>query len=256
MKMRLPTAAKGRHGMSFIEISMATIILALALLPVFGLIQGGLVRSDVSASYSAATELATALMNKLLSDTVKFADIPATTAGGYLTAAGSVAAESSLGPLFDEPGWEAEGQAMARTKDNIRYKVELWVGNLSADTDLVFHYLVNPEVDYQQARAADSKYGLYDNVLVLPDYEYSPYNPANAHLDANNPGSAWSTRVTTLNQWEVASKRNPVAHDANNNFKKLVIRVSWSGQPTGRTGLGNATKEFFLISFRANLEGE
>jgi hypothetical protein len=255
MKTRL-LPQKGRGGMSFIEISMATIILALALLPVFGLIQGGLVRSDVSASYSAATELATALMNKLLSDTVKFADIPASAAGSYLTPAGSVAAETSLAALFDEPGWEAEDKAMARTKDNIRYKVELWVGNMAADADLVFHYLVNPEVDYQQARAPETRYGLFDNVLVLPDYEYSPYNPANGHLDANNPGSAWSTRVTTLNQWEVASKLNPVPHDANNNFKKLVLRVSWSGKPTGRSGLGDATKEFFLISFRANLEGE
>ncbi|MBI3890426.1 MAG: hypothetical protein HY303_02725, partial [Candidatus Wallbacteria bacterium] len=81
-------------GFTFIEISLATLIMALALLPIFGLIQGGLVRTDVSVSYSAATELASAVMNQLLSDALPFEKIPETPDGKYLADDGSVAFKS------------------------------------------------------------------------------------------------------------------------------------------------------------------
>jgi len=77
-----------RTGFTFIEIAMATLVMALALLPIFGMIQGGLVRSDISVSYSAATELASALMNQLMSDVLPFDSIPETPGGKYLAADG------------------------------------------------------------------------------------------------------------------------------------------------------------------------
>lgn len=250
-------ATPRRAGITFIEISLATLILALALLPVVGLIQGGLVRTDVSVSYSAATELGSAVMNKLLGDSLRFEDIPATPAGSYLAPDGSVAFESSLDPVFDDADWQTEEKARARTKDNIRYKVELWVGNFRGDTDLRFSYLENPNVDFTQA----SPYNRYNPRLKLAadDWPFSPYNPAQKptdHLDKNRPGSAWSTQISSYTQYEVMGRLGTsTGSNSNQTLKKLVLRVSWSGKPTGRHGLGDATKEFWLISLRANLGG-
>ncbi len=240
------------RGFSFIEISMAIIIFALALLPAFGLIQSGLIRSDVSASYSAATELASATMNRLLSDALPFQDIPISPAGQYLAPEGSVAHEGSLDLLFDGSGWATEERSRSRTKDNIKYFVEIWVGEFADDTDLLFRYLENPNIDYNRATPYNKYYG--QMTLKDDDFDFSPYNAATVNLDTNQPGSAWATAVTTRSQWEVSSAQDPsLPHDQNQSLKKLVVRVSWSGTPTGRRALGGATKEILLVSFRANL---
>lgn len=245
-----------RRGVSFIEISLATIVLAVALIPVFGLIQGGLIRSDVSTSYSAATELASSLMNKLLGDALPFDDIPESPGGEYGKPGGSVANDSKLDQLFIDSGWAIDGQGRARTKDNIRYKAELWVENFDGDDDLQFRYLENPNVDYNQATPYNSFYPKM--MLTAADWAFSPYNSSQAKgnkLDANAPGSAWASKVILVNQMTVRKKIVPGAAVVHQNFKKLLIRISWSGKATGRKALGDASKEFWLISFRANLGG-
>ena len=263
-----------RTGFTFIEIAMATLVMALALLPIFGMIQGGLVRSDISVSYSAATELASALMNQLMSDVLPFDSIPETPGGKYLAADGSVAAKSGLDAIFGDGGWVVDNFSRLRTAtnasaNNIQYRVDLWVGRFKEDGELNFSYLENPNIDFTQKGQPSDKFDRFFTKMVLDDWTFSPYNPGQEvgnHLKgpktvpATPPttlsGSAWATRVTSINQFVVTSRKSAsVVSGDNKNLKKLVLRIQWSGKATGRTGLGDHDKEFWLVSFRANLGG-
>lgn len=233
--------------MSFIEISLATLVMALALLPIFGLITGGLVRSDVSVSYSSALEISSSIMSKLLSEQIPFGDIPASPEGTYKTPEGSVAGAASLDLVFDDPGWQVDENSRTLVKENILYRVELWVGEFREDGDLTFHYYENPRINYNQANPFNAYYATLR--LRDGDWEFSPYNTESPHIT----GSAWATVATSLTQWDLSTSGTATPRDQNENLKKLVLRTSWGPPEGGTRAVGRAVKDIWLVSFRANL---
>jgi hypothetical protein len=239
-----------RRGVSFTEIAFAMLILGLALLPVFGLITGGLARTDISTGITAAVQLGSAVMNKLLSDSLPFASIPVVAGAVYRNAAGSVAGNATLDPVFNDPGWAISGTARTLTKDGIDYSVFLWTGRFTRDTDLSFRYLKSPDIRYTDY-PGNSQYYMPQLRLQSSDYGFSPYNGANTH----NVGAQWASTVETKNQGEVSPTASSTPHDANQSLLKLVLQVVWSPHATRARGIGEANKSFWLISFRANLGG-
>lgn len=225
------------------------VILAMALIPVFGLITGGVMRTDISVSLSGAVELATATMNKLLSESLPFDAIPVTPAGGYRQESGSVAGATTLDPVFEESGWTVTGNGRSRTKDGITYKVQLWSGEALRDSDITFRYLASPQIQTENGG------GRFDWLLAMGagDWDFCPYNPTGSNRVTGTP--AWASQEVTLNQWDVSAAASSAPHDQNHNIKKLVVRVSWSLRDPGTRGVGVGEKEFFLISLRANLGG-
>lgn len=221
----------------------------MALIPVFGLITGGLARTDVSVSYSGAVELATSVMNGLLSDGLPFESIPDTPDGQYRDPAGSVAGAGTLDPVFADGGWTVDGASRLKTVDNIRYRVELWSGPFLRDADLAFGYLQNPDIDFNKASPYTRYYGAMR--LTASDFGFSPYNPTTD----KRTGSAWATAVTSKDQWALSADSPTAPHDRNQNLKKVVLRISAAIRSQKLRGLGENEKEFWLVSFRANLGG-
>jgi Tfp pilus assembly protein PilV len=239
-------SASARAAMSLTEVALAMAILALAMLPVFGLITGGLARTDIATGMTAAAQLASSIMNRLLSDSFSFANLPISPAGRYRDPQGSVAADTRLNPIFDEAGWTTSGNSRLITQDTISYQVYLWIGTFARDTDLSFRYLQSPDVRYTDATPNT----MYMPLLRLQSshWDYSPYNPANAHVDA-----AWASQVVSKSQWEVAAGTGTIAHDANQNFAKIVLQIAWFPHHASNRGLGDNQKNFWLVSFRANV---
>ncbi|MBI3890786.1 MAG: hypothetical protein HY303_04575, partial [Candidatus Wallbacteria bacterium] len=182
-----------------------------------------------------------------------------------------------LDDVFAESGWTVDSAfpfsrirtAGNASSNNIQYRVDLWVGRFKEDNQLKFNYLNNPNIDYTQPGKPGDAFDRYFTKMTLgaEDWDFSPYKPKQKpgehlykSLSATQPstlsGSAWATVVTSLDQFQVTSRSDKSAKTGDNqNFKKLVLRIKWSGKATGRHGLGDHDKELWLISFRANLGG-
>ncbi len=248
--------SRARFGVTFIEICMAVAILAMALIPIAGLITGGLARSDLSVSYTTAAELAEGILNNMLSDSFPFVSIPETPAGQWGAPGGSVAADPNLDPIFEgEEPFTVDGNLRYVVKNGIRYDVEIWVLNYGDASDLEFHYYESPRVNYykQFSEVPDGSPRIVWKVCLQgSDYPYSPYNesisPANLVT-----GAAWCTVVRTVNQSEVSEPVSTAVPPSFQNFKKIWLRISWSGVFNNRRGIGRQRKSLDVVTFRANL---
>lgn len=246
------TRRRGPAGTSFIEIVLATVVMALALIPVFALITGGLVRTDLNVSYTTGSQILRSVMSNLLSDSFRFNDIPVSAAGTYRDPSGSVAADPRLDPVFSGDAYEIDGTNPRRaiSKNGLRYFVELWVANYGGNDDIRFSYLDTPVIDYY----SDEK---FVKQLVLSDADYAGFSPYNGSLPASSlvTGSAWATRVVTVAQNDVTEEEDDgTGTMVFQNFKKLVLRVSWETGADNRRGSGSrVVRDLWLVSFRANL---
>lgn len=261
------------RGFTFIEIMFATAILAFAMIPVFGLMTSGLMRTDVNVGHSNAVEIATGLMNQILSEETSMASLAFTSGtasfperGSPLAAGtGSVAHLSSMDHLFQSGAWTTVTTAetrMIRT-NGIEYQVQIWLRGYQAANDLRFGFFEVPVIEYR-AFPDDPPSKLtseFDRVRTLDEAThqdfsrgYSPFSPQNVQDHASEPTSRVSTfpfaQVTVLEDQSTISEPDPATGNFRD-FAKVWIRVSWGYE--GRRERGRA-KDFWLISFKADLQ--
>jgi len=241
-----------RLGVTFIEVCVSVVLLAVAVIPIFGLITGGLVRTDINASYTTASQLLQGVMSNLLSDSFSFYSIPQSDLTKYRQADGSVAADPRLDPVFGHDNFQTEMQMRFILKNGLRFDIELWVANYDQAGDILFTHLETPMVNYYSD--PDSMLKL---VLDATDYRADGYSPFHPSLQASQliTGSAWASTIVSSDQ----SAFTELTDDGSgsmvyNNFKKLVLRVSWTtGRSYRRGQTQQHTRELWLVSFRANL---
>jgi len=260
-------------GFTFIEILMATAVLAFAMIPVFGLMTTGMVRTDINVGHTNAVEIATGLMNQVLSEETLMSDLVYTDGeatfpdrGSPLeTGLGSVAHEAGMNRFFQSGAWTTSTTETRVLRANgIEYHVQMWIRRYTQPADLNFGFYELPIIEYR--RFPDDPPGKlaseFDRVLVLDedvhqDYTrgYSPYSPQNTAPHGSEPPSpiltnpyATNTVVESLGE---ISEQDPAAPGQYLDFAKVWVRVSWGYIRQGERG---RAKDLWLISFKANLQ--
>ncbi len=255
------------RGFTLIEILIATVVLAFAMIPVSGLMTTGLVRTDVNVGYTAAVELSSGIMNHILSEDTPFSMLPvspATTAyparGSALApATGNVAADPALDRLFPAPEWSVDAGNGTRdiTMNGITYHVMMWVGVYPQANQLQFGFYESPVLGFHLGTNPAE----FEKVktLLASDYAagFAPWAPGSvAATPADVFPSQAASRIVS-HPWcrtEVIQDQTALSEGtagAFANFAKVVLRVSW-GEDL-RLGRGGA-KDFWLVSFKADLQ--
>lgn len=256
-----PGGEPSRHGFTLIEILIATFVLAFAMIPVFGLMTRGAVRTDLNAGYTNAVELASGVMNQLLSEQTTFASLP--DSGGVAAypaprselaeAGGNVAADPALDPLFPAPQWTTTAEGTRTIEINgTQFHVQLWIGRYGAANAPIFGYYRSPVIDFRSG--ADPRQ--FDCVKTIDQAAYtngfSPYAPSSLIDQTANPLSRVSTGAWAQPASEVVETVAEYAEDAQPiNLAKIVLRVSWGYR--GRRMRGSS-KEFYLMTLKADLQ--
>jgi hypothetical protein len=236
-------------GFNLAEIMLAMLILGLALAPVFGLITGGMVRTDVSASYENAATIAASVLGTLISTTVAFSDLEAQ-------------APSSLGQEHPGPkdppnvlGTFGSGTDQYFVVGRIRYFTDLWVGFYPAKAgdsqEITLAYYLNPQVYFEGDLDYVSK---FYRSPALTDRNYSPYNKdipdANLMADpADGRKHKWAADE------KVASAADLGRTPGQRHLAKLILRIRWGGEDfKGAEGVRGGEKAIWLTTLKARLE--
>jgi hypothetical protein len=247
-----------RRGFTLTEVSLATFVMALAFLPVAGLITQGLHQTDVSVGFTTAMDIAQATMNALLDPEVTISQIPLTplpvtfTQFDNTVTSGSVGADALLNPIIpSQYNSTVENGRRVIRQVGLPYFVDIWTAVLRANADLTFHCYQSPHVRYDTAPQDQSYYRTM--ALGDGDWAWSPYNEGIAATRMYSDGKAWAQTEQTVQQRDFSTTTtalNPVPATAvYANLMKILLRVSW---PQVRNG--PPTRSFWLTTFKARLK--
>jgi hypothetical protein len=233
------------------------------MIPVFGLMTSGMMRTDTNVGYTNAVEIASGFMNQVLSEQTSIWNLPITSAaiGAYpasgsplAVAQGNVAASAQLDEFFsDSAGWTVSPVGSRTLRRNgIDYHVWVWIGMYSAANDLVFGHFEDPLIDWSQAGTdfGDPRWFHEAMAITQAEYQagYSPYIsqaiPAPASRITSHP---WQGTTITHAQGDITEPPGGPWQ----NYAKVLVRVSWG--ETLRRERGRA-KDFWLVSFKADLQ--
>lgn len=238
---------------------MAIAILAMALIPIFGLISGGLVQTDMSVTYTTAVELSKSVMNQLLSPEIPFDSLPLSAAAAYPAPGGppadfggNVAGSAAFDSLFGEE-WDTHATFHSRTKtlNGITYHVFVWIGNYGAQDDIQFNFYQAPIIDWSQSTTSPF---YYNPALQLTAADvasgFSPYLTAGSTPSAqiaSHTTATWASDLILVDHW---SRSEPTTSGGDyRNFVKITVLTMWQR----RDAKGDFHNQFPLVSFRANL---
>ncbi len=253
-----------RAAFSLVEILFATSILAFAMIPVFGLMTTGVMRTDLNVGYSNAIEVASATMNSLLSEQLDFLALPDSgTISAYplrgwdlAAAEGNVADNILLNDVFPAmSGWSTSPEGTRTIKRNgISYHIQLWVSRYEAKEDLNFGYFEDPVIHWGNTGVDfPGNANRFHRVHTINKDEFDlGYSPYVTQLMADAPSTSrilrnpWGQTETTLDQEQLSG----VTGGPFLNFAKVIVRCSWGY--ANRKERGRA-KDFYLISFKADL---
>lgn len=269
MMKRTPTIrSRATEGVTLIEILIATVVLAFAMIPVFGLMTTGLIRTDVNVGMTNAVEIATGLMNHILSEETAFDSLPFSEDGSAypppradLTAfTGNVAGNAALDRFFLAPGWSVNATSGSRdlTVNGITYHVWVWIRAYTQPDQLRFGYFENPALDFRLAGPTR-----FDRQKTLTNGDYgdgfAPWSAQNIDPDVANVFPSNPASRVVSNPWgrvEVTQNQEDLDEDAAGtgsfgNFAKVLIRVSFGEDERRERG---KAKDFWLVSFKADLQ--
>lgn len=251
-------------GFTLVEILFATVIMAFSLIPIFGLMTTGMMRTDTNVGYTTGVEIATGIMNQLLSEQTDLSTLPESdvasgitypTQGDPLgTGSGNVADDTLLDGFFPAPEWATSAQGTrVLTKMGTAYHVEIWIGKFGGAGDLNFGYYDDPVLDFSQAAVDFGNRSHFDRVCTVTAAEatagFTPYDATSTKILRNpwaQDGAPPAGSEIIQNQADLTDQ----IAGSYQNFAKLLVRVSWGYE--GKRERGRA-KEFWLISYKADL---
>lgn len=246
---RGPPTLRRTAGMSFTEILIAVIVMATAMLPVFAVLTSGVMRSDVSVTYEQAANLASSIMNTILSEEVTFQqmldNMPTGTPFRHPGPSGAVHTN-----LMGDGG-TAPNKFFQVGRN--RYTTELYVNSYpsTGTTSLAFQYFANPAM-YWEAVGGLDPHSLHRNV-VLGDPTWSPYlaNPTTTPERFMTGSARWATPPAI-----VIGAGNPALSSDPVQLLKIILIVRWGGD-WATAGQADASrggrKQFALVSWKARL---
>lgn len=243
-----------RHaGVTFTEILVAVLVMGLAMIPLFGVLTGGVLRSDVSVTYESAANIARSIMNTLLSEQASFDELVANIPAG--AGAPHPGLPTTMPNLLGTDG-TAPNKYFHVGRNN--FKTELHVGSYpyTGATTLQFCYYANPQLNYEAhpAHTADFKGGPEGEFALAPG-DLPAWSPYTANT-TNNPNgwlsdkSPWATKVVSVGASDsrVTTATNVPA------LLKLVLFVKWGDEWQGKPGdTRGGIKQISLVSFKARL---
>lgn len=247
-----------KQGVTLSEIVLAMLILAVAFLPLIGVIGTSSSDSDVANSVVFAQTAVRNILETLLDDVPFYAIRPATS---QVSDADGTNPESDVAEIFDltSPafdrktflnllGNDADADNYARgiitDERGLQYKTKLYVFPVSAtdpvntDDDLSFAFLPRPIYENQiNAATGQNEWYTYDSAFVKSPM--SPYDTPDKNMLVQPP-------VKILGACELGEEAGP---GTNNHcvMKKILLRVAWQN----RSG-HNRSIEIFTM--KANLK--
>jgi len=220
-------------------------VLGIAMVPTFGLLTGGVVRTDVAASYENATSIASSILNTLLSTSVTFQELE--------TAAPTAVGTRHPGPpsqpnLLGDLGTAPDKYYLV---GRIRYYPDLWVGfyPITGTQEVSFRYFTNPQVDYE---TDPSHIDRFFRAPVLDNTDYSPYNSS---IPDSNLMDQAKVKWATAQAEKVDRVADLGAVSGQRHLAKVVLRIRWGDEDfKGVEGVRGQGKSISLCTLKARLE--
>lgn len=254
------------HGVTLIEIMVAVFILALSLIPVFGVLTRSVKNTDASLTRSFAVCYAKSLLNTVL-DNVAFADIkpgvPAIISG---------TSKSLVKDLFPGAVSAAGGiacSAIATDSRGVYYQIFLRSTAIKDPSDgytageFYFSYYPNPAVEAQPGwNNLQKQAEKVENVNALPSKFTNssgllpPYRYYGATVSSNRWGPAEEAAGNIIQK----DQREVSEPDASGNYyllQRLILQIRWNADPKyykiPSTDKGKPIK-LQIVTYKANLD--
>ena len=235
-----------RRGVTLIELMAAIFILAIAFMPIIGVMSGSASDTDVAKSHAFAQTSARNILDTLL-DSVPFYAIEQ--ADGDVGDLDGSNAEDSIARIVEVDGLDFDPQSFLRMLGNgeggsepvdnfgrgtlidergTRYNVKLFVVPIPVSTtgldranELIFTYLPRPL--YENQFTADGRNAWYT-------YGSDPHVAPAAATPYENSPNVEQPDLQILNMFDIGCPPGP----AGNNhcmMKKILLRISWQNRP-------------------------
>lgn len=246
-----------KQGVTLPEIVVAMLILAMAFIPLIGVIGTSSTDSDVANSVAFAQTAVRNILDTLLDDVPFYAIRPAAGQVGDLDGSNpddNVAEIVDLAdPAFDRRsfltllGNDASGDNYARgvitDERGLQYKTRLYVFPISVsnpvDTNNEIAFTCLPRPIYENQVNADGKNIWYNyDTAFITGAAKSPYDPPDDDLIVQQP-------LKTLGAFELGTPPGP----GGNNYcvmKKILLRVSWQNRSGHERSIDIFTMKAYL----------
>lgn len=280
----------GRQGITFVEILLAVFMLAVVVLPVASLIFGGVGASEESRSYNTGINVARDIMDKILSPQLPYGAIVPEAGEAVELSYGGSRKQAGFAPGFEafEKAFSDDGDTARRMikRQGTEFETFFFAAPYldtedngpqdppAPDKELTFCFFRNPYYEKTQS----------DRTAVFVEPAGKPYQSPGADLgseDANDPRNPscmaawpWADEPDKVpSPSDVAEIWNPragyevplVIYDQAyynegqaGSMMKVVVGVRWN--PKGRVSKGvgymKGSREFWLVSLKAKLEGK
>lgn len=254
------------RGVTLIEIMLATFILAMSLIPIFGILTGNVKNTDSTLTRSFAINYAKSVLNTMLND-VPFSDIQP-----GVPAIVSDASKAKIKALFPGGTPLAGGiacSAIATDSRGVYYQIFLRSDAVTDPSkgytkgEFYFSYYPNPAVENQPGWDALQKQAtVTENINNLPS-KYtkasgllSPYRYYGPTVTSNRWGPAEEAAGNIIHQ----DQREIASPDSSGNYylmQRFILQIRWNTDPkyykTPSTDKGHPVK-LQIVTFKANLD--